>query len=146
MGNCFVTSNKDQLTRIEKELSALQTSSERMFVEMLDKRVDVFEMDRLFTTLDRIAQLRIQRSLLNSKPEDEIVEEKKAFRKDQISRLNRLIRYYRSELWKKGINSEEKMDRCKTRLEELRKQKWILDKIRKNENRTYALLFCSTYV
>jgi hypothetical protein len=147
MGNWFVTPNKEdadvdrmkaiQLTRIENELSALQASSDMISERKLKKRLDIMDKDRFSINQDRIGKLKMRRSLLNSRPEDEIVEEKKAFRMDQISRLDHLIQAY---LEKSKSTRESVMKKCKTRLEELKKQKvesqWILDEIQKNENRT----------
>ena len=145
MGNCCVTPKKEdvdrmkaiQLTRIENELSALQASSDRISKRKLKKRLDILFEDRFFIIQDRIGKLKMRRSLLNSRPEDEIVEEKKAFRMDQISRLDHLIQAY---LEKSKSTRESLMKKCKNRLEELKKQKvesqWILDEIQKNENRT----------
>ena len=153
MGNCCVTPNKEdadvdrmkaiQLTRIENELSALQASSDMISERKLKKRLDIMDKDRFSINQDRIGKLKMRRSLLNSRPKDEIVEEKKAFRMDQISRLDHLIQAYShhlENLKKSKSKNGSAMKKCKTRLEELKKQKvesqWILDEIRKNENRT----------
>ena len=146
MGNCWGTPIKDdikqdiiemQLTRTESDLSALQASTDKFSERKLTGNVDIVDEEQFSTNQDRIGKLKMRRSLLNSRPEDEIVEEKKAFRMDQISRLDHLIQAY---LEKSKSTRESVMKKCKTRLEELKKQKvesqWILDEIQKNENRT----------